>query len=295
MRLPFGEQSPKCLSLRFETKDEKTFSHNMKKYRILLTISLLGTLFLSSCLKQDPEVDDTTIFYGHQQIPNINTFMPLRLLNAFGDENLHFGDNPPRMEGLYVSHQREVDTFSVVDNSQWLPPMPSPASDIFFDLTEQHIGIAQLHFTYTTDAEHHGSTQQTLEVMRNGLAEFVNDTIAPDYFKGNAYNVNDFGTIYIMGNAPYFTAYYYEIRDTDEKPLFAVILSGKMATGQTIQQDTVSHTTDTITQSFIVDAKFGFEAMRYYGTVADWNKHPYPGDLVVYDCDTLQIVTNNEP
>lgn len=267
----------------------------MKKHSISILLLFFGIVSFNSCLKQEPEVTDTTIFYGHQRIPDINVFMPQRLLMAFGDTNLHYGDNPPRMEGRYVSHQREVDTFSVVDSSQWQPPMPTPASDIFFDLTEQHIGIAQLNFTYTTDTEHHGTTANTLDMMKDKMEAFAADTIAPAYFKEGHHTLDDFGTIYIMGNTPYFTAYYYEIRDTRELPLFAVILSGKMVSEQVILTDTLGLPTDTIVQHAIVEGKFGFETMRYCGPFpTDLPRYPYPGDLVVYDCDTLRLTPTVE-
>lgn len=241
----------------------------------------------NSCLKEEPE---TTIFYGHQQIPNINTFMPLRLLEAFGDENLNFGDTPPSIEGNFLSKQRELFAFDTVPDSQWEPPIPTPASDIFFSFSEQHIGIARMAFTYTTDAVHHASSEDTFETMKRGLADFVRDTIAPSYFKqGTNYSASDFGHVYIMGEAPRFTAYYYEIHDTNEKPLYAVILSGRMATKQEIVTDTLGQAIDTVTQSVIVDCKYGFEAMRYYGTFpTDLNRYHYPGDLAVYTCDTLR-------
>ena len=265
----------------------------MKKHRIILSISILGLILFSSCLKDEPE---TTFFYGHQQIPNINEYMPMRLLEAFGNENLHFGDTPPLMENAFLSRQRELFTFDTVTGSQWEPPVPTPESDIVFNIFDQHFGIAKMNFTYTTNTVHHATTENTLEMMRNGLANFVNDTIAPSYFKnGASCSADDFGSIYIMGEAPLFTAYYYEIRDTNELPLYAVILSGRVATEQVITQDTVSLTADTIQQTVLVDCKYGFEAMRYYGRFpADLNLFHYPGDLVVYNCDTLRPTQNVE-
>ena len=266
----------------------------MKKNRIILSISLLGLTLFSSCLKDEPE---TTIFYGHQQIPNINAYMPMRLLEAFGNENLHFGDNPPQMEGNFLSVQRELHTFDTVHGSLWEPPVPTPQSDIFFNIFDQHLGVAQLDFTYTTDTVHNTTTQGTAEAMKSLLSAFVSDTIAPSYFKnGTEYSAADFGSIYIMGKDPLFTAYYYELRDTDEQPLYAVILSGKVASRQVIVQDTVNHTADTLQQTVLVDCKYGFEAMRYFGHFPnDLNLFHYPGDLVVYTCDTLKPIQSIEP
>lgn len=259
----------------------------MKKHSIRTLLLLAGITLLSSCLKQEPDVTDRTIFYGHQWIPDINEFMPQRLLKAFGNENLHYGDNPPRMEGNYLSQQRETYTFSIVDESQWEPPMPTPASDIYFRIFEQHVGKAQLVFSFVTDAVHQASTESTAAHMKNGMETFATDTIAPSYFQEKKHNLDDFGTIYIMGDAPYFTAYYYEIRDTKELPLYAIILSGKLI--QVIEHDASGQPVDTV--NAIVECKYGFEAMRYYGPFpTDLPRYHYPGDLIVYDCDTLLSV-----
>ena len=53
---------------------------------------------LNSCLKDDP-ANNETIFYAYQQIPNINDYMPQSLLLAMGENNLYYGDEPPRIEG----------------------------------------------------------------------------------------------------------------------------------------------------------------------------------------------------
>ena len=74
----------------------------MKKHLIKVLLILCGTLALSSCLKDDPE-NNPTVYYAYQYIPNINEFMPQRLLFALGNEHLHFGDEPPKIENVYLS------------------------------------------------------------------------------------------------------------------------------------------------------------------------------------------------
>ena len=69
------------------------------KIRQTLTLFLSsGLLLFSSCLKNDPKNSNTTLFYGHQEIPNINYYMPRPLLETLNNLNsLHFGENPPKM------------------------------------------------------------------------------------------------------------------------------------------------------------------------------------------------------
>ena len=69
-----------------------------------------------------------------------------------------------------------------------------------------------------------------------------------------------------MGKDPYFTAYYYEIRDIKSKadPLNAVIISGKMDKEISVVTDTVNHTTDTVELPIIRDLRWCIETMTYY-------------------------------
>lgn len=70
----------------------------MMKIKQTLTLLLSsGLLFFSSCLKDDPNNPNTTLFYGHQDIPSINYYMPQDLLEALGENRLFYGENPPKM------------------------------------------------------------------------------------------------------------------------------------------------------------------------------------------------------
>ena len=77
----------------------------MKKHLIRTIVFLSGLALLSSCMKNNP-ASNSTVYYGYQQIPNINEYMPQRLLNAFGPQHLYFGDEPPKIEGKFL-----VDAF----------------------------------------------------------------------------------------------------------------------------------------------------------------------------------------
>ena len=75
----------------------------MKKHLIRTFVFLSGIALFSSCMKNDPE-NNSTVYYGYQQIPNINEYMPQRLLKAMNDQHLlHFGDEPPKIEGCYLA------------------------------------------------------------------------------------------------------------------------------------------------------------------------------------------------
>ena len=129
--------------------------------------------------------------------------------------------------------------------------------------------------------------------MQDHLQEFLDDTISPIYFKDGKYTDDNFRTVYIMGNDPYFTAYYYEIRDIKSKaqPLNAVIFSGRIDKETTIVTDTVNHTTDTIEAKVVKDLKWGIQTMKYLNAGTSVNQIiqlgylPTAGDIMILKND----------
>lgn len=247
----------------------------MKKHLLSTVLVLSSLVLLSSCLKDDPE-HNKTIYYAYQQIPNINEYMPQRLLEAFGDEHLYYGDEPPKIEGKFLANGFEFEKNVKID-TLWNPRTGIlPATD-YFVISNQHKGIA----TYSFQRPYYADTQMTylLFIEKSSIdstcaffdkndkfTQFIEDSIAPSYFKSGHAKKDDFKNIYIMGQDPYFTAYYYEIRDISSKtePLNAVIMSGKVAKEYTIQIDTATNITDTIVSTVIQDFRIGFETMVYY-------------------------------
>lgn len=216
----------------------------MKKHLFRIVLFLVGITLFTSCLKDDPK-NNATVYYGYQQIPNINEFMPQGLLKAMYDlDCLHYGDEPPRLVPKAedsLPHFYIADSIWTIDivkapNSHWwqtgadLPVLLGGTQ--YFEFYEQHKGIAKLHFK----SPHLGvfversDSDTTYSIVTANPELFINDTIAPAYFKNGNYRKEDFNTVYIMGTAPYFTAYYYEIRDVSWKgqPLNAVIVSGEI-------------------------------------------------------------------
>ena len=268
----------------------------MKKHLFRAILFLCGTLLLGSCLKNDPK-NNATIYYAYQQIPNINEFRPQRLLYAFGNENLHFGDEPPKIEGLFVADDVWVTDVDTVPSSAWMQPahnsIPNPQ---YFEFYEQHKGIAKMRFKspkgqvgqYDYFLEQ-SSTDRTDSVMRHNTNRFVEDTISPIYFKLGKLESRDFYTVYIMGEDPYFTVFYYEVRDIKSKgePMNAVIFTGKMDKEIQIVTDTVSHTTDTIVKPVIKNLKWGMQTMMYHQESASISQIirlgflPTPGDIIM--------------
>ncbi|MBQ8959002.1 MAG: hypothetical protein IJ057_11000 [Bacteroidales bacterium] len=244
----------------------------MKKRTIRTVLLLSGLMLLASCLKDDPD-NNGTVYYGYQWIPNINEFMPQNLLQAMGQSNLYYGDEPPKLEGSYVADDIMLTDVILAPGSHYhQAPTPIPANQ-YFNFFEQHKGIAKLEFKYPKgDPNEYGyylersEPDSTYKYVMVNPEHFVNDSIAPVYFNDGNYQKEDFNTVYIVGHDPYFTAYYYEIRDISSnfQPLNAVILSGKLDKETIIQTDTVNHTTDTIVKPIIKDLVWGIETMKYY-------------------------------
>lgn len=247
----------------------------MKNHFLTTVLVLFSLMLLSSCLKDDPAHNET-VYYGYQQIPNINEYMPQRLLEAFGDAHLYYGDEPPKIEGKYVIEGFNCELNVIID-TLWRPRTGLlPVTD-YYDIYEQHKGIATYNFNrpYYADPQmtqllfiENSSIDSTYDYIdrHDRFQQFVDDSIAPSYFKNGYASKRDFQNIYIMGDDPYFTAYYYEIRHISSKtePLLAVIMSGKVAKEYTVETDTVNHVTDTIVNTVLKDLRIGFQSMMYY-------------------------------
>lgn len=255
-------------------KRKNLFKQNtMKKHIFRSIVFLSGLALLSSCLKNDPQ-NNATVYYGYQQIPNINDYMPQRLLNAFGPQHLYFGDEPPKIEGKFFADAFIYETNVKID-TLWQPRTGMLPVKAYFEFYDQHQGIAKYRELRPYKAQNgallyleNGCNDSTYLIVNanDRFTKFVEDTIAPSYFKNGNPSAKDFQNIYIMGKDPYFTAYYYEVRDISSKtlPLLAVIISGKMSEETVVEIDTVNNTTTTITRPVIEDFRIGSQSMYYY-------------------------------
>lgn len=256
----------------------------MTKRTIITTfILILFVGFLCSCKKDNPpSTPDTPA--STFEIPTIDEYIPERLLHLFDSLNvLHRGDEPPMINGNFVS---ESMYYCIVDKVPESPYMFQPIltnSDHYFEFKEQKDGLLGVTFKCPKgDPEEtnffleKSDTDSTYFIVKDSIALFTNDPIAPPYFKSSKFTPEDFRHAYIMGNGNYFTLYFYEIRDVTSKslPLNAVVISGKTSTnaeGKTI----------------IEDFWWGMETMKYYNESSSTNMiiqlgHlPTPGDIVI--------------
>lgn len=278
----------------------------MKKHLLRALLFTCGLLFLCSCLKDDPK-NNSTVYYGFQKIPNINEFMPQRLLQVMDSLHcLHYGDEPPKMEGSYKASDLRLIVVKKGPYSHWMMAPTPQLGNQFVKLYEQHIGIAKMQFWNEkgipnipqTHFVETSSTDSTFYYVTANPEHFTNDSLAPYYFQNYDFNKEDFNTVYIMGDSPYFTIFYYEIRHiftTNFQPLNAVIISGKMDSETVIVNDTVNHKTDTIVQPVIKDYVMGIETMKYYKEGTSLNMIlqagglATPGDVMIIRNDGVAV------
>lgn len=272
------------------------YTKTMKKHLIRALVLFFGLTMLSSCLKDNPK-ENATVFYGHQQIPNINEFMPQSLLEALGNQNLYFGDEPPKLEGCYIADSIVATRIIRIPGSHWIQTEGPIQGIKQLKFSEQHFGIAKLRydfFNYSPQLNgiiqiEASDTDTTYLLMEDYVGQFVADSLSPSYFH-NEFSNDVFNTVYIMGRDPYFTIFYYEIRLPSQfRPLYANIISGKVDKESIIETDTVSGLTDTIVRPVIKDLKWGIETMKYFegGHILDLilnQEHqtpPKPGDILI--------------
>lgn len=288
----------------------------MKKHLIRVLALVCGLTLFSSCMKNDPAKNDT-VYYGYQQIPNINEFMPRPLLDAMdiqinNQDTLHgllnYGDEPPRIEGIFVANDIVKTNVICVPGSTWIHQL-NPTGGItgtrVFEFQEQHKGIAKLHYLFHNNGTpvEESFTDTTYAKMKNHLDDFIADSISPIYFKTQRPSVDQvFNTIYIIGNAPKFTIFFYEARRPrghaqDFDPIYANIITGEVDKEEVthIVVDTVHHTSDTIVEvkSVIKNFKWGTEAMSYYKNLNTLNTllnmspalYPRKGEIMIVKND----------
>jgi len=147
---------------------------------------LVVGLSLSSCLK---EGDKTILVNDPQDIPFITDYLPEDLLNLFGEENVFFGDQPPKVDMEFESLHQYVAT-----NLQ--PPF-APQSGQLSPITH-----------------YHKINQQYLQI-----ADYISMTSEETYCKV-------ISPVYLTGRGNDFTVYYHETPQTDGHPEHAVLFSG---------------------------------------------------------------------
>ncbi len=254
-----------------------------QKTIITTFILILSIGFLGSCKKEDnPSTPDTPV--STYQIPSIDEYMPERLLHLFDSLNvLHLGDEPPVICGNFMAESMYyyiVDKVHESNYSMGLGTIPTP---YYYEFKEQENNTIHLTFKcpHGTPGEdffflEQSNTDSTYFIVKDSIALFTNDPIAPPYLKSSKLTPDDFRHAYIIGNGNYFTLYFYEIRDITSQslPLNAVIISGKIST-------------DEEGKTIIEDFWRGTETMKYYNAGSITNlliqagSIPTPGDIVI--------------
>lgn len=276
----------------------------MKIRQTLILILFSGVLIFPSCLKDDPNNHNTTLFYGHQDIPIINYYMPQDLLETLGESHLFYGENPPKI--LFDSCYNK-DTTAI------------------FAFYNQCFGMTSLSFKERlgNGTIESSNTDDTYKIMSdNKIWEklCLNDTILPIFFDTTfngttAIDPEVLRYAYIMGDDPYFTLYYYEVRKEQQQlqPLNAVILSGKVVYNRfpidtirivndrisrdSIDNDTIDNDAPTVSDytivydsipQYLTNIRGGLKTMKYFPN-ANVQTPTIPG-INPISFDTLFIV-----
>lgn len=162
--------------------------HSIRRNLILAFVALAAVLSFPSCLKDG----DTTILVNDpQDIPYITDYLPADLLELFGEEYVHFGDQPPVVDMEFKSTHEYVAT-NLQPPFAPQPGQPSPV----------------VHY--------HKINQQYLQV-----ADYVSMTSEESRCKVAS-------PVYLTGSGNDFTVYYHEAPQTAGHPEHAVLLSGTL-------------------------------------------------------------------
>lgn len=152
---------------------------------MLIMLVLLG---FSACLKEEGK--SSILFNDPQDIPLITEYLPMDLLQLFGEENIHFGDRPYNLDMEFVSKHKYVAVSTSAENH---PPVgtTSPIKH-YHKISQKYLQIA----------DYYSMTQE----------ETYCHLISP---------------VYLTGSDTAFTAYYFEQPATAGSPVHAVLFSGR--------------------------------------------------------------------
>ena len=244
---------------------------------------------LSSCKKEnndnnneEPITPDIPVVT--YQIPPIDEYIPERLLHMFDSLNvLHRGDTPPTITGSFTTESLNCLIVDKITGSTYNMVPETMSGPYYFEMRNQGndtlgiaykkpIGSPEDPFFFLEKSD----TDSTYFRIRDNVAHFTNDPIAPPYFKSSSFTAEDFRHAYIIGNDNCFTIYSYEIRDISNGalPLNAILISGKMA------KDTEGNPT-------IENFWFGIETVKYFNesptlnSLIQFGYMPTPGDILI--------------
>lgn len=158
------------------------------KHLYYLFLMVLAMLALPSCLK---EGNTTILVNDPQDIPLITDYLPDDLLDMFGEENVHFGDQPPVIDMEFMSlHEYAATSLQ--------PPFAPPVG------------------TQSPIKHYHKIDQQYLQI-----ADYYCMSSEESFCKL-------ISPVYLTGSGNDFTMYYHESPQTEGSPEHAVLFSGTL-------------------------------------------------------------------
>lgn len=237
----------------------------MKRNFKLLMACVAASILLAACHKpEEAPLGNQPLDYALQVIPDIHEVMPMDLIMAMGEEHLYFGDTPPKIDlpfykdSLYLTqfiHNIDIDTSSTYYKE------PSYYTNRFtFAFLGQHRGVFD-----------------TMEYVRDYHYEAMLNT----YFHEYAIENKD---IFIMGHAPYFTAYFKQVikREVGNTALAAHI------TDYTIEMTQSTIISGKVTPTGISDFRMGVRIEDYnYTSPSQGVSLPELHDMFIYDASGL--------
>lgn len=240
---------------------------SLKTTFILVTAGLFLSGIFSSCLKEEYLKDangeyvldsldhkipsDSTIIYITQEIPDINKFMPDTLLKYMNKLSaLHFGTEPPKIDGLFMADSLLVVRTVFMPESHYSEhgPVENALRLGNYELTfrdqlwsvlncdySQYRPIPPTGFYYECATD-----DSTYHILHDNFDKFKEYETTPKYFKDESFNTDEFKNTYIIGTKPYFTMFFYQVVRNeippevtlpftlnDFHPIIANIVSGK--------------------------------------------------------------------
>lgn len=233
----------------------------MKRNLKLIVACAIASLVAAACHKaEDVPTGSQPLDYALQVIPDIHEVMPMDLILALGVEHLHFGDNPPAipmpfyMDSLYLTqfiHNVDIDSTSPYNKA------PSCYHNRFsFAFLGQHRGVFD-----------------TMEYVRDYRYEPQIGT----YFHEYAGETKD---IFIMGQAPYFTAYF---KETIKREVGSATMASHI-TDYTIEMTQSAIISGKVTANGIEDFRMGIRIEGYNYTSENQGINlPELHDMFIYD------------
>lgn len=195
-------------------------------FRIFVGLFMVGSM--TSCLKDDIS---STIIYSSQAIPDINTYMPPRLIHLMGNDSLnviHYGDEPPRFSGLYhidniYSYRYKMSDSIPPGNYGHIMNNHNIVGNYDFTFYDQVKGILMNKYqtfnpiinpvdsTVMASYETKSSIETAYNYLKDNLTPIESCPDFPTYFAREDFDPELLSHAYIIGSQNKFTIFYYDI------------------------------------------------------------------------------------